>query len=191
MRPLAAFPLLLVSTALLLPGGAAADPLLALSAGAYDVGDFEAGTAEAGVEIQLAPVWTGRLPRRLALRPMLGLSGTGDGAVWGYAGLHADFEASPTWMVSPAFAVSLFDEGDGKDLGGPVEFRSAIEISYRFATAKRLGLTFHHLSNGGLYDDNPGTNSLLLTWTVDLGRRSPRPLPVLRSLRQEGRGHGR
>lgn len=146
-------------------------PRLAVYAGAYDVGDYEADTAEVGLECQLRPVWTGRLPGRVGLRPIVGLAGTTDRAAWVYAGLRADVEAGPAWRVSPSFAVSLFDDGDGKELGGPVEFRSGLEISYLVGAVSRLGVTFHHLSNADLYDDNPGSNSLLLTWTRPLGRR--------------------
>lgn len=163
--------LLLVLGAVLPCGRAAADSgvRLGLAAGAYDVGDYTYDTAEAGVELQLPPVWQDRLPRRLSLRPMFGLAGTSDEAVWIYGGLRADVETGSRWLVSPSFAVSLFDEGEGKDLGGVVEFRSAIEGSYRLGAGARIGLTFHHLSNGGLYDHNPGSNSLLLVYTWTLG----------------------
>lgn len=161
---------LLLLGAFLAAGPAAADAglSLGLAGGAYDVGHYSYDTAEVGVELQLPPVWRDRLPRRLALRPMLGLAGTSDEAVWTYAGLRADVDTGSRWMLSPSFAVSLFDRGEGKDLGGAVEFRSAIEGSYRLGAGARIGLTFHHLSNGGLYDHNPGSNSLLLvyTWTL-------------------------
>jgi hypothetical protein len=170
MRLLTSGFLLLILGAVFPCGRAAAESgvRLGLSAGAYDVGGYTYDTAEAGIELQLPPVWQARLPRGLSLRPMLGLSGTSDEAAWIYAGLRADVETGSRWVVSPSFAVALFDEGEGKDLGGAVEFRSAIEGSYRLGAGARIGLTFHHLSNGGLYDHNPGSNSLLLVYTLAL-----------------------
>ena len=38
----------------------------------------------------------------------------------------------PGWRLTPGFAVSIYEEGsEGKDLGGPVEFRSSLELSRR------------------------------------------------------------
>ena len=76
--------------------------------------------------------------------------------------------AGEHWGISIGFGVGLWDSGDGLDLGGPVEFRSSIELFTELTERSRLGLTFYHLSNAGLYEDNPGSNSLVLLY----GRRS-------------------
>ena len=65
--------------------------------------------------------------------------------------------------MTPQFAVTLYEDGDGKDLGGPLEFRSGLEVAYDFARGPTVGLLFYHLSNGDFYDFNPGSNSLVLT----------------------------
>ena len=176
-----------------LPSTAAMDEPLALSlyAGAFDVGDFEYDVGEVGLEVRGAPRWRGRLPERLSLRPMAGAAGTTDGAAWIYAGLRADWQAATRWVVSPSFGVSLFEEGDGKELGGPVEFRSAIEAARRVGDRLHLGLAFYHLSNADLYDDNPGSNSLVLTLTTPLGRSEAAGLSAGRWARTAGRDAGR
>ena len=66
-------------------------------------------------------------------------------------------------MVTPQFAVSLYEQGDGRDLGGVVEFRSGLEVAYAFAKGPRVGVLFYHLSNGDFYDFNPGSNSFVVT----------------------------
>ena len=66
--------------------------------------------------------------------------------------------------MTPFTGASIFEEGDGKDLGGTVEFRSGFEISYRFDSGSRFGVYFYHLSNARIYDDNPGSNSVGLVW---------------------------
>ena len=99
------------------------------------------------------------------LVPVLGAAATEDGAFWAYAGLRRPFRFGRGWRLTPGFAVSLYEEGStGKDLGGPLEFRSSIELSHRFGRGSSLGLVFYHLSNSSIYDDNPGSNSLILTW---------------------------
>ena len=56
---------------------------------------------------------------------------TTDSALYGYAGLSAEFEIFDNFFIGPSFAAGAFDEGDGKDLGHTVEFRSSLEASYR------------------------------------------------------------
>jgi lipid A 3-O-deacylase len=143
----------------------------AFSAGKFDIARDEK-PVEAGIEYRFRPfrLWSVRLT------PMAGLSATEDGNAWIYAGLRYDFDLSARWVLTPNFAVSLYDQGgDGKDLGHVVEFRSGLEISCRLGkdhgsgpVGPRLGLLFYHLSNASLSEVNPGSNSLVLT--LALGR---------------------
>lgn len=91
-----------------------------------------------------------------------GLAVTDDEAIWAYAGAAKAFRPSDKWIIRPGFAVSVFENGDGKDLGGPIEFRSSLEASYLVRQNLSVGLLVHHLSNAGFYDRNPGSNSILL-----------------------------
>ncbi|MEM6702343.1 MAG: acyloxyacyl hydrolase [Acidobacteriota bacterium] len=43
-----------------------------------------------------------------------------------------------------------------------MEFRSGIDVRYRFEKKGALALGFYHLSNASISSTNPGTNSLLL-----------------------------
>lgn len=149
---------------------AAADELLVVSAGAFDVGGLEAETTEAGLELRLSPVWGGRLPEGWRLRPIVGAGATSDNAQWRYAGFGVEVGAGRRWLLIPSFAVALFDDGNGKDLGSALEFRSGIEAAYRLGEGYYLGLLFYHLSNAGTSDTNPGSNSLLLTFSTIVGR---------------------
>ncbi len=69
-------------------------------------------------------------------------------------------------MASPSFAVGGSHEGDGKELGGTLEFRSAIELAYRFDDRSRLGIQVGHLSNAGIYAENPGTEFAILNYSI-------------------------
>ena len=134
----------------------------AFSLGAFDVIDTDKA-AEAGIEYRFEPfrLW------RLDLKPVIGLSATSEGSYWGYGGFRWDLPlSSERWITTLGFAVSAYEDGDGKNLGGVVEFRSSIDVAYRLDNGSRLGLSFYHLSNARIYDLNPGSESLVVTWSL-------------------------
>ena len=136
----------------------------AVYGGIYDTA-AEEQPVELGVEYRWPTLELGNLlPARLALEPAAGAAGTEDGNFWVYGGLRLDLELGGGWVVTPQFSVALYEKGDGKDLGGVLEFRSGLEVAHRFAGGQRLGVLFYHLSNADFYDLNPGSNSLVLTW---------------------------
>ncbi|MCP3959524.1 MAG: acyloxyacyl hydrolase [bacterium] len=155
--------LLAVLVMALAPGAEALADSLAVYEGIYDTESKEDHTTELGVEYRFGPLEVSKV----RLIPAIGIAGTSDDNYWFYGGVRLDLELG-RWAVTPQFAVSLYQEGGGKDLGGPVEFRSGLEVTYGFAKGPRVGLLFYHLSNGILYNFNPGSNSLVLT--VSLGR---------------------
>ena len=54
----------------------------------------------------------------------------------------------------------LYLDNGGFDLGGPIEFRSGIEVGYENDRGWRFGLSYDHRSNAGIYDDNPGIETV-------------------------------
>lgn len=132
----------------------------AFSLGGFDIIDSDKAV-EGGIELRFKPfrLW------KLDFRPMAGVSMTGDGNIWGYGGLRYDLELGRHWIVAPSFSISAYEAWDGKDLGGVIEFRSGLEVSYRFAGGSSLGLLFYHLSNARLYELNPGSESLVLVYS--------------------------
>lgn len=136
---------------------------LAVSAGSYDVAKTK--SAEAGIEYRLRS-------RAWGLVPAIGAAVTGDGALWAYGGLRRPLRVGRGWRLTPGLAVALYEEGDsGKDLGGTIEFRSSLELSRRLAGGSSLGLSVYHLSHAGIYDDNPGSNSVVVSWAFPLALR--------------------
>ncbi len=153
--------LLLLATALVLlaPAAAAQDGASwAVNAGIFNTHGDDT-PFEAGVELRLRP------RTKANLVPAFGLAGTEKGSFWVYGGLRLDWEVTESWIVTPQLAVTAYEDGDGFDLGGVVELRSGLEIAYRLESGSRLGILFFHLSNARIYDENPGSNSLVLTWT--------------------------
>lgn len=103
-------------------------------------------------------------------KPFGGAMATTDGALHGFAGVLIDIPLFDRIYITPSFAPGLYHDGDGKDLHHTVEFRSQIEISYRFANGSRLGASFNHISNANLGEDNPGVESAALTYIIPLDR---------------------
>jgi len=131
---------------------------LSLSLGFYDINDNEEA-GEAHLEYRF---WKGLW----FVRPMVGVMATTDGAVYGYGGIYIDLPIVDRWIVTPSFAAGGYDDGDGKDLGHTVEFRSQIELAYRFRNRVRVSLGISHISNASLGDNNPGTEILSLTYAI-------------------------
>lgn len=151
---------LLVALAVVPPARADDPAFVAVGVGGFDVNDDES-TFQGRVEY--------RAERRFTLfKPMAGLMVTGEGGVYGYGGVLIDIFLGRRWVLTPSFAVGAYSKGDGKDLGGTLEFRSAIELSYRLDDRARLGLALDHISNASIYDANPGTESLVLIYAIPL-----------------------
>jgi lipid A 3-O-deacylase len=102
-------------------------------------------------------------------KPFVGAMGTTDSAFYGYGGVLVDLFFGRRWVLTPSFAAGYYENGDGRDLGYELEFRSSIELSYRFDDRSRLGLSFYHLSNASIGDTNPGTEVLSVVYSIPLG----------------------
>jgi hypothetical protein len=103
-------------------------------------------------------------------KPWAGLEVTSAGGVWGGGGLLVDIYLGRRVVLTGSTGVGGFYKGDGKDLGHEIEFRSTIELGYRFDDRSRLSLAFGHLSNAGIGDDNPGTEVLTLYYHLPIDR---------------------
>jgi lipid A 3-O-deacylase len=93
-------------------------------------------------------------------KPWIGVEGTSDGALYGVGGILADIPLGRRLILTPSFGAGAYAEGDGKDLGHTIEFRSQIELAYRFDNRSRLGVAFSHISNASIGDTNPGVEIL-------------------------------
>jgi len=100
------------------------------------------------------------------IKPMIGAFGTSRHQVYAYGGFRLDFVFLDHFAVTPNAAVGWYNRGNGKALGSPVEFKTGVELAYRFDNAVRLGVAFDHISNAGLTKLNPGTEQLLLVLSL-------------------------
>jgi lipid A 3-O-deacylase len=148
---------------------AQASSLLVLGAGATDVLEGGARAAadlrlEYRAGLSLAP-FTEPL---LAVRPWVGIEGTSRGSVWGGAGILLDIPIGRFSLV-PQAGVGGYEQGDGKDLGSPLEFRTGVELDYRCADGSRVGAEFTHMSNANVTRHNPGTEAVVVNYQFPLG----------------------
>lgn len=116
----------------------------------------------------------GRLELRLgekfySIGPLLGLMANSDGGVFGYGGLYTDIRIG-SWIVTPSGGLGGYAEGDSRDLGGIFQFHLGLDVAYQFDNGSRLGAKFAHISNAWIHDSNPGVESVLLTYSIPLGR---------------------
>ena len=142
------------------PARAEEPDFISISAGAFDINDTET-TAEFRAEYRSDL-------RFWHLMPFVGVMGTADSALYGYAGLGFELFFGPRLVLMPNAAFGAYADGDGKDLGSAIEFRTGLEVAYRFDDYSRLGLAFHHISNASIDENNPGTESLVLTYSIPL-----------------------
>ena len=98
------------------------------------------------------------------IRPLFGAMVTFKGASYFYSGLSLDLFFAQWLYFSPSLAAGLYLKGKGKDLGFPVEFRSAAELGFRFKKGYRLSMNICHISNASLGHRNPGCESLFFTF---------------------------
>jgi len=128
--------------------------------GVFDVTDTD-------VAGEFRAEWHGK-PFLENIRPLGGLTATSDEALYGYLGIVMDIPIIKNVTFSPSFAPGIYLENSGKKLGSLVEFRSMAEISYKFQSGSRLGLSVYHLSNAGLTQYNPGVEVVTVCYTFPL-----------------------
>lgn len=152
-----------LAAALTLTGAARAEDngLLALGAGGFDF-DHNHTAAEYRGEYRFGTgLWF--------IKPMIGAFGTSRGSVYAYGGFRGDFVLFDHYVIMPNAAVGYYGRGNGKNLGSRLEFKTGVELAYRFDNAMRVGVAFDHVSNAGLTKTNPGEENLLLMVSIPIG----------------------
>ena len=94
------------------------------------------------------------------ISPITGLMLTEKNAAYLYTGIQAQYKMGKLNVV-PSFAPGLYSEGDGKDLGHVLEFKSELQLSLDLSSNSELGFSYNHISNASLGDKNPGANSYM------------------------------
>ena len=88
---------------------------------------------------------------------------TADNATYLYTGIQGEYNFGKL-NFNPSFTPGLYGQGDGKDLGKTLEFKSELQLSLDLPKDSSFGLSYNHISNGGLGDKNPGANSYMFNF---------------------------
>ena len=97
------------------------------------------------------------------LSPITGALITSDNAGYIYTGVQAQYKIG-LLNITPSFTPGLYNEGNGKDLGHMLEFKSEVQLSLDLSKNTELGFSYNHLSNASLGDKNPGANSYMFNF---------------------------
>ena len=140
----------------------ALDPsFIVFGAGYYDINKQDNTAADFRLEYRHGEkIWI--------FKPWVGVEVTSDGAFYGAAGILIDVCFGERVVLTPSFGAGYYANGDGKDLGHEIEFRSQIEIGYRFDNRARVSLAFSHISNASIGDKNPGVEILNIYYSLPL-----------------------
>ena len=97
------------------------------------------------------------------LSPITGVLITADNAGYIYTGVQAQYKIG-SLNFTPSFTPGLYHEGDGKDLGHVIEFKTEVQITYQITSNSEFGISYNHISNASLGDKNPGANSYMINF---------------------------
>jgi hypothetical protein len=137
----------------------------AVETGVFDAVSGDQRAAAFGAEYRAADILAWKL------RPFLGAGVTSDQGFYGYGGIRLAANWGAHVVITPSLAIGAYSHGEGKDLGDPpVLARFGIDLEYAFDRGVRVGLAYHHMSNGQVLgqSENPGTQIVGLTVSAPL-----------------------
>lgn len=103
------------------------------------------------------------------LHPAVGFSIAGNGSGW--AGVGAALTLGPEaegLFLRVTSMGGAYRQGNGRDLGGAIQFRNALDIGYRWNNGVEAGIGADHRSNAGLNTPNNGLNTLYVFASIPL-----------------------
>ena len=129
--------------------------------GMFDFSDDKKSSTLFGIEHQNENLYRDTILGRVS--PVSGMMVTADNAAYFYTGIEANYDLGP-FKITPSFAPGIYSQGDGKDLGHPLEFKSEVQMSMDLGETTNFGMPYNHVSNASLGDKNPGANSYMFNF---------------------------
>ncbi len=99
----------------------------------------------------------------IKISPVTGFFITENNASYIYTGIETNYKLGRLNITS-SFTPGLYANGDGKDLGSIIEFKSDVQLFYDVVESMNLGMSYDHVSNASLGDKNPGANSYMFNF---------------------------
>ena len=129
--------------------------------GMFDFSDDKQASPVLGLQHQNEELFINTGYGRMS--PITGAFITANNAFYLYTGVQIDYEIG-SLNITPSFAPGYYGEGNGKDLGYPLEFKTELQVSFDLSEASHLGMSYNHISNASLGDKNPGANSFMFNF---------------------------
>ena len=96
--------------------------------------------------------------------PVSGGFMTGDSSVYLYTGVEGQYGIGRL-KILPSFTPGFYEKGNGKDLGGALEFKSEIKLGFDIFENSKIGYSYSHISNNDWGETNPGTDNQQITFS--------------------------
>ena len=129
--------------------------------GMFDFSDDKKRSTLFGIEHQDENLYRDTFLGRVS--PVTGMMITADNAAYFYTGVEANLDLGP-FKLTPSFTPGIYSQGEGKDLGHPIEFKSEVQLSMDLGESTNFGMSYNHVSNASLGDENPGANSFMFNF---------------------------
>jgi hypothetical protein len=127
-------------------------------------GDLKRGDLGGTLELHGLPVFT--QPSGISGGWGVAARAETDGDVWVGGGFVLDVPLSDAAFVEASFMPGFYHPGD-TELGGNLQFRSLVGVGWRVSPAGAVILSLDHMSNAGLEDFNPGTETVALRYRME------------------------
>jgi hypothetical protein len=97
------------------------------------------------------------------LQPTVGLSAAKNGSAWAGIGSAVTLRFyDDSMFVRFGTMAGLYRSGSGRDLSGPIQFRSNLDIGFSQRNGFEFGIGADHRSSAGIYTPNPGLDTVYL-----------------------------
>ncbi len=97
-------------------------------------------------------------------KPITGGFITGNSSFYLYSGIEGQYGVGPL-KILPSFTPGYYEQGDGKDLGSVLEFKSEIKVGFDIFENSSLSYSYSHLSNSNIGNINPGSDNQQITFS--------------------------
>ena len=97
--------------------------------------------------------------------PITGGFLTEKNSIYIYTGIEAQYRLGSI-IFSPSFAPGYYEQGDGKNLGSQLEFKSELNLSLDIFKDSQIGYSYNHISNNDWGSVNPGTDNQIISFST-------------------------
>ena len=97
--------------------------------------------------------------------PITGGFLTEKNSIYIYTGIEAQYRLGSI-IFSPSFAPGYYEQGDGKNLGSQLEFKSELNLSLDIFKDSQIGYSYNHISNNDWGSVNPGIDNQIISFST-------------------------